>query len=740
MPVGMAMEKVFFQPDKVSVAVEGFMINLLESVLIVVIVLMFAMGWRSGVIIGFGLVLTVALSFPILSNLGTTLQRISLGAFIVAMGMLVDNAVVIMDGILVDKKKGLLPDTYLYRIGRNTALPLLGATVIAACTFLPIYLTPGSAGEFAGDLFLVICVSLLVSWVLALIQVPVCAAAWLGKDKNVAKAAADASASAPAPNVFNRAIEKLLRWLIGHKTISLTAAVAILLLSVAGMMKVRQVFFPDFDYQQFVVECNFPPQSDPEAVRDRILAMADSAASFPGVDRVVVSTGGAPARYTLVRPIATGGDNYAELIVDCRDFRTMQRVQNELREYLRDIAPDAYVRTRKYNFSISSSHTVEVEFGGPDPAVLRRLSAEAERLMRECPYVDPYSVQNNWLPRGRQLTFGFSQENAQRAGVNRSDVGNALQAAGDGMAVGVVADNDKMVPVYVTMRRPDGSRVTDPASIPVWSMANVSIDPSQLSGLVTGATSADDLRKRMFRSTSLAAVTDSATLRWSESSVMRLNGRRVIEAECDPDPFNPDATPAKVESWLKDRVSEIKLPQGYTMRFVGEGELSGEATGLVIGFMPMVLLIVFVVLLCLFNNWRKLFVVLVSFPFVLCGIVPLLLLTDTPFTFLAILGFMGLIGMMVKNAIVLVDEITRLDKEEGMHLYHAVIQATLSRVRPVMLASFTTIVGMIPLINDPMYSSLAVVVIGGLFVGTIVTLLLLPLFYSMLFKVKKPDE
>lgn len=737
-PAGMEAEKIFFQPDKVSDAVEGFMLNLLESVLIVIVVLMFTMGWRSGVIIGFGLVLTVALSFPILSSLGTTLQRISLGAFIVAMGMLVDNAVVIMDGILVDRKRGLPRDTYLYRIGRNTAMPLLGATVIAACTFLPVYMSPGSAGEFAGDLFRVICVSLLVSWVLALIQVPVCADAWLGKSGVVSDS--DNSAENDKPNVFNRAVARLLRWLIGHKAVSLAAAVVLLILSVAGMSRVRNVFFPDFDYRQFVVECYFPPQSDPDVVKTRILELADSAMAWPDVERVAAYTGGVPARYTLVRPAPIGGDNYAELIVDCKDFRTMLRVQNTLREKLRDIAPDAYIRSRKYNFSISTSHTVEVEFAGPDPAVLRDLSAQVEKIMRESPYVDPYSVQNNWNPRGHQLTYGFSQEAAQRAGVNRADVGNALKAASDGMAVGVVADQDRMVPVQILLRNPDGSRIEDLATIPVWSTANVGVNPSDLSGLMTGASSADEIRQRMFRSTMLANVTDSSSMKWSESLIMRLNGRRVIEAECDPDPFNPDATPAKVLADISSKVDAIQLPEGYSLRYVGEGETADEAIGQVFGFLPFVILIIFVVLLMLFDNWKKLIVVLVSFPFVFCGIVPLLLLTDTPFTFLAILGFMGLIGMMVKNAIVLVDEITRLNSEEGMPLYNAVIHATLSRVRPVMLASFTTIVGMVPLINDPMYSSLAVVVIGGLFVGTVVTLMLLPLFYSILFRIKKPSE
>ena len=171
-PVGMKTEKIFFQPDKVTKAINGFMVNLLESVLIVILVLMFTMGFRSGLIIGFGLVLTIAVSFPILSTLGSTLQRISLGAFIVAMGMLVDNAIVIMDGILIDKQRGLGPKTYLYRIGNNTAMPLLGATIIAVSTFIAVYMSPDSAGEYCRDMFLVLCVSLLASWVLALVQVP----------------------------------------------------------------------------------------------------------------------------------------------------------------------------------------------------------------------------------------------------------------------------------------------------------------------------------------------------------------------------------------------------------------------------------------------------------------------------------------------------------------------------------------------------------------------------------------
>ncbi|MDE6832598.1 MAG: efflux RND transporter permease subunit, partial [Muribaculaceae bacterium] len=219
--------------------------------------------------------------------------------------------------------------------------------------------------------------------------------------------------------------------------------------------------------------------------------------------------------------------------------------------------------------------------------------------------------------------------------------------------------------------------------------------------------------------------------------ILRLNSRRVIEAECDPDPNNKYATPASVEADIREGIEKIDLPAGYTLRWVGEGETSSESRKLLGDMMPLTMIIILLVLLLLFNNWRKVILILICFPFVICGIGPMLLITDTPFTFMAILGFMGLIGMMVKNSIVLVDEINRLRTEEGQPEYDALINATVSRVRPVLLASITTIVGMIPLMGDPMYGSLAVTIIGGLAVGTVVTLMLLPLFYSLFFRVKK---
>ena len=736
MPAGMEMEKIFFQPDKVSEAIASFMWNLVESVVIVILVLIFTMGFRSGLIIGFGLVLTIAVSFPILLECGTTLQRISLGAFIVAMGMLVDNAIVIMDGILVDKKRGLGPKTYLYRIGRNTALPLLGATVIAAATFLCIYLSPGSVGEYAGDLFLVLCVSLLASWVLALIQVPACAKSWLPARETAKPDKSEGVLNSPVHNFVRRGVARLIQY---RKT-TIAVAVCALGLSAWGLTHVKNLFFPDFDYNQFVVEYFLPAQAGPDRVKNDLLEITALLRENPKVERVAASMGSAPAHYCLVRPMTSGGDRYGELMVDCKDYATVMEQIPSIREQIRSRYPDAYVRIRKYNFSISTSHTVEVEFTGPDPAVLRDLSRQAEDIMRRCPYVDPYSVQNNWQPRGKTLVARYDRQAALRSGVERGDVANALLAATDGMPVGALHDQDRTVVVNLQVRDAEGKRIQDLRDIPVWTTLNVRPDADALQGLANGTHTPDDLANGLLRSVPLSSVADGIALAWDETSVLRLNGQRAIEAECDPNTDLFDATPAKVLSSIRKEVEAIPLPPGYGMRWVGEQELQSEAIGGLMKYVPIMLFIILLVLLLLFNNWKKVVLILICFPFVACGITPALLLSRQPFTFMAIIGMMGLIGMMVKNAIVLVDEINRLQAEERMHPYRAVIEATVSRVRPVLMASLTTIVGMIPLLGDPMYGSMAITIMGGLTVGTMITLMLLPLFYTALFHIKKPNN
>ncbi|WP_163323355.1 efflux RND transporter permease subunit [Draconibacterium mangrovi] len=737
LPAGITTDKVFFQPDKVDQAISSFMWNLVMSVVVVIIVLIFAMGFRSGMIIGTGLVLTIAASLPILLTLGTTLQRISLGAFIIAMGMLVDNAIVIMDGIIVDRKKGYGPKKYLHNIGKNNALPLLGATIIAVSTFISVFLANGSAAEYSSDLFLVLCVSLLISWVLALVQVP-----FFAKVFYPARLTKKDKAKIKDGDLMNGKIHQIVRQLmtifINYKKTTIALAFIVLMISLYGMTYVKNLFFPDFDYKQFIVEYHMPSQTDPDKVRDDLLEMSKLLLENPAIEKVSASQGGAPGMYCLVRPMTNGGESYGELIVDCPDYETVCEQIPFVRKQLREQYPDAYIRIRKYNFSIATSHTVEVEFAGPDPAILRDLSRQAEDIMRACPLVDPYSVSNNWEPQEKTLLAVYNQQDALRAGISRGDIGNALQAANEGMTVGVINDADQMVLVNLRVRNEDGSRIENIRDIPVWTMMNVSISEDDLAGIMTGGKSVSELKDRMFRATPLSNVTNDVALQWDDNLVRRVNGQRIIEAECDPNYDLWEATPAKVLANIQDEINAIELPHGYSMHWTGEIEMQKDASASTLEWMPLTLAIILIVLLILFNSWRQVILILIIIPFVFVGITPTLLLSKSPFTFMAIIGMMGLMGMMVKNAIVLVNEINRLQVEEKVHPYYAVINATISRVTPVLMASLTTIVGMVPLLGDPMYSSMALTIMGGLAVGTVITLLLLPLLYTAFYRIRKP--
>lgn len=727
MPVGLNMEKIFFQPDMVSSAIQSFMFNLLESVLIVIVVLIFAMGVRSGLIIGFGLFLTVTMSFVILMFMDSTLQRISLGAFIVAMGMLVDNAIVIMDSILEDKRKGLGRSQYLYRGVRDTAMPLLGATLIATSTFLCVYLSPDNSGEYCRDMFLVLCVSLLSSWILAIVQIPFCANKWIPEVSKKPERKGESRLQI----VFRKSIINVLE----HRTLTICISLGALALSVYGFTKVRQLFFCDFDYRQFIIEYQMPSETSPDKVKSDLLAITSQMLADSDVEKVSACMGNAPAHYSLTRPMNSGGESYGELIVDCKDFRKVNEVIRRYKPILREAHPNAYIRFRKYNFSIATTHSVEAVVQGPDPAVLRQIGGKIEDIMRKCSYVDAYSVQSSWFPLNKKLDVAYNKVNGLRSGISRSNLSEALKSATEGSTIGVLNDNNKMVMVNMNVVNADGSRIDNVSDMPVWTLANIGVDKADIMGLFTGASTPDEISSKLFRTIPLDQVVDSVSVGWEEEVVRRVNGSRTLEVECDPSD-DGNSTPATVMSSIRDEVEALEVPDGYTITWGGDEKITKESFVNVIKNIPITIFIIIFVLLLLFNNWKSLGLVLCCLPFAICGIVPAMLIFSQPMTFMCLIGLLGLIGMLIKNEIVLLDEINRLRNEEHQSPYEATVNATVSRVLPVIMASLTTILGMFPLIADPMYGAMAVSIMAGLTVGTVSTLILFPVFYSMIFKVK----
>lgn len=731
MPAGFEFSKVFFQPDKVSDAINGFVINLVASVAIVILVLMVTMGLRSGVIIGSGLLLTILGTFPFLLLADGSMQRISLGAFIVAMGMLVDNAIVVLDGILVDMQRNGKHKKTFVNPAKRTAWPLLGATLIAVSAFLPVFISKDTAGTYARDLFVVLCISLILSWILALTQVPLFSSKFLkipekGENKD------------PYNGAIFRILKKSLSFFMSNKMTTVVATTLLLAAAGYSFRFVKQTFFPDMNYNQVYIEYKLPYGTSPAKVNTDLAEITRYFLTLDEVKMVVTSQGMTPTRYCLVRSIGDIADNYGELIVNFDDYETMVKMKPVLEDYIRQRYPDAYFRIRKYNLSVKSSHLVEAEFTGPDPAVLRRLSEQVEELMRQNPYADTYTIGNNWEPMGKALFAQYNQRVATGMGTTRSDVSNAILAATDGLPLGSVYEGETPLGITLKVRNNDGSRMENLDDIPVWNMIpNLSnINKDEITRLLYGIKTPGEFTGDVLKPVPLSAVTQGVELGWEESVVQRVNSKRSIQAQCDP---IEGYSPALLRKTLIPEIEKMEIPEGYNMRWMGEYELQSTALHNIFRYLPVVFMLVVLILILLFNDIKRPVIVLACIPLAIIGIVPGLLVSGRPFTFMAIIGTIGLVGMLIKNSIVLLDEIQK-QIHEGHGGYQAIINATVSRTRPVIMASFTTILGMLPLFTDPMYSSMAVVIISGLLVGTLITLIFVPILYAVFHNIHKEEN
>ena len=724
-PVGVDFQKVFFQPDRVREAINVFMVNLVESVVIVILVLMLTMGFRSGVIIGTGLVIIVLGSFVVLYLFDGTLQRVSLGSLIVAMGMLVDNAIVIVDGILVDLERGVKRPAALTNIAKKTAMPLLGATLIAILAFFPIFISPDTTGEYVRDLFIVLAVSLLLSWVLALTHIPIHA------DYSLKVKPKKSNENLYDSKIY-RLFRQFLSFMLWHKSMAIGVVVVLLAITAFLYRYIPQGFFPDLSYTQLYIEFKMPEGTRVERVESDLASIEDYLLSRPEVTHVTTSVGGTPARYNLVRSIAEPTMSYGELIVDYTTPEELKASMTEIQDYLTAHYPDAYVRMKRYNL-MYKKYPIELMFTGPDPAVLRELTEKAEQIMRDEPAIT--LVTNDWEPMTPTLMVDYYQPIARSVGLSRSDVGLSMLAATDGMPVGSFYEGVHAKPLYMKSVNSEGEKVEALDNIPVWSVlpSTAALNEESLKGLLMGTMSGEDLLAQSIGSIPLNQATQGISLKWEDPVVRRYNGQRAMRAQCNN---ALGYTAESARSLIVEKVDTITLPEGYAKQWLGEHKASGESMKYLFGNIPLAVILMIAILIMLFKDFRKPIIIFCCLPLAAIGIVLGMLISGKEFGFVAIVGALGLVGMMIKNGVVLLDEIG-LQIASGKSQTQVLLDSSSSRFRPVMMASLTTILGMIPLLGDDMFGSMAVTIMGGLLVGTVITLVFIPVLYAIFFKERK---
>ena len=726
LPVGVVCSKIFYQPERVTDALMTFFVNLLESIVIVVVVLMLTMGLRSGLIIGFSLLTIVVGTFLLLGYFDGSMQRVSLASFILAMGMLVDNAIVIIDGILIDLKRGKTRREAMTSIGRKTSMPLLGATLIAILAFVPIFLSPDTAGVYVRDLFIVLAVSLMLSWMLALTHVPLMADRWLrtSADNDTDVALYDGR--------IYRVLRSTLHFGLHHRWTMIICGVVMITISGWGFRYVKQGFFPDMTYDQLYMEYKLPEGTNYTRVESDLSEIETYLRTRPEVTNITTSVGGTPARYNLVRSIATPSLSYGELIISFTSAKSLKKNIAEIQSYLTDNYPDAYVKLKKYNI-MYKKYPIELQIIGPDPAVLNSLADQVRNVMMQTPEV--CLVTSDWDAKRPILEVDYNQMLAGQAGIKREDISMSLLTATEGIPVGRFYEGKDENTIYLKIEESGGRAIDNLENVPIFSVLpniNGLLSEEMLLKVKSGTISREDLIHSLLHTTQLAALGRGIEVEWEYPVVARYNGQRAQSVMCSPvDGVETEAA----RQIVAEKIASIELPDGYSLRWGGEKEASDQTMHYLFKQIPLGVILIIAVLILLFKNYRKPMLILCCIPLLAVGIVGGMLLSGKVFNFCAIVGALGLAGMLIKNCIVLMDEINQ-QIADGKTAVTALVESSCVRLRAVMMASLTTILGMIPLLSDDLFGSMAVTIMGGLLFSTIATLVYLPVLYAIFFKIK----
>jgi multidrug efflux pump subunit AcrB len=704
LPVGLELHKVHWMSDVVDESISGFFISLLEAVGIVLVVLTLAMGWRIGVLIGTDLLLTILGTFVVMSMLGIDLQRMSLGALVIALGMMVDNSIVVADGFVVRLQQGMDRKQAAIEAAGAPAMPLLGATVVAVMAFYPIGGSPESTGEYCLSLFTVVGLSLLISWVISMTLTPIKCLDML-PDPKPGEEGEDAYGGKMFV-LFRKFLEKAIRL----RLLFMAGMVGLMLASVVGFGFVEQLFFPDSSMTKFMIDVYNPQGTRIEVTSGIMSQLEDKLQQDERIETVSSFIGSGPPRFYLPIEPEKANPAYGQLIVNVRGLKDIDPLLAELDPWTKETFPDSLVMLRKFAVGPGQTWKFEARISGPagaDTDVLRAQAEKIQSILRDEPLIGP--VETDWRQKVQLLVPVYNQERARWAGVSREDLANSTKRAYDGRPIGMFREGDELIPII--LRHPAKDRES------LGSFDVLQIQP----GLSTSTVP-------------MAQVTDEVLVEWEEQLIFRRDRRRTIAVQANP---ILGKTLPTVMARIKTQVENIDLPPGYTFAWGGETEDQAESQkGLIPGVVPAFAVIIFIIV-ALFNAFRPPLVILCTLPFAVIGITGGLLAFGAPFGFMALLGAMSLVGMMIKNAIVLLDEVNA-NLELGKSQYQSVVDAAMSRLRPVVLAAATTVLGVIPLLQDVFWVGMAITIMAGLTVGTFLTMYVVPVLYCMFCKVPSP--
>ena len=697
-PAGFEIHPVSVQSNRVTESINNFIVNLAEAVVIVIVVLVVFMGLRSAIIIGTALVLSVLAAFIIMKIHGILLERISLGALVIALGMLVDNAIVVIDGIMIRIEKGMDRIKAAKEVVAQNMIPLLGATGIAVLAFGAIGLSQDSTGEYTRSLFYVILYSLMLSWLIGITVVPLMAVMFIKAPES------SEDNKDPYDNAFYHGLKRLLVYVIDHRFQTVGVLVIMFIAAVFLFGELKQSFFPNATRDQFMVDFYMPKGTDIRVVEERAKVLEDILLKDERIRDVTMFIGRPSPRFILTYQPEKDPTSYAFFLIGVKDAEEIDQLQIDYYAKIAKEFPNVNPRIHKFKLG-PGKPPVEPTFYGPDPEVLYTLGEQAKRIIEDAGGI---AIRTQWGEKSKEIKPVFDENRAAKVGVTREDLATSLDMNFTGVRAGVYREGDELIPIVSRASASDRLNANELGNSQVWS-----------SGL------------RRF--VPIGSVTNGYKVEWVDSSSNRKNRKRWFKVMADPE---PGVLNSILFSSVKDKIEALPLPPGYEFEWEGEYMSQTEAREGLMRGIPLFFGLMILIVIFLFNSIKKTLVIWLTVPLALIGVAIGLFIFGQPFDFMATLGFLSLSGMLIKNSIVLLDEIN-LELSQGREPHDAIIHSVQSRARPVSMAALTTVLGMIPLLTDAFFVAMAVTIMVGLSFATVLSLIVVPVLYAIFFNVKK---
>lgn len=709
-PLGIEIEQIADQPRVVEESVGEFLRSFGEALAIVLIVSFFSLGFRAGIVVALSVPLVLAIVFIVMQANGMNLDRITLGALIIALGLLVDDAIIAVEMMVVKIEEGFDRMRAAAFAWESTAFPMLTGTLVTAAGFLPVGFAKSTAGEYAGNIFWVVGLALVVSWIVAVVFAP-----YLGTKLLPAHIAAPAEGepgSAHGSHGYDgrayRALRRTVSWSLRHRWLVIGTTVLAFFAAVGGMGFVQQQFFPTSSRPELFIETRMPEGTAIEATA----AAASKAEKLLVGDGDVVSYTtyigqGSPRFFLALNPVLPN-PSFALTVIMTKGAEARERLKAKLERAVADGAvPQARVRIDRLNFGPPVGFPVQFRVVGEEPARVREIAHQVLEIMRAEPRaIDP---QLEWNEQAKNITVEVNQDRARAFGLNTAQISQALQTLLSGATIAEYREGIELIDVVA---RAEPSERLDPGHVGDLTILARNGTPVPLTQIATVRYGFED------------------PILWRRNRELNLTVRSDVA---------PGVQPPTVTAALLEKLGPLSasLPAGYRIDVGGAVEESEKANGALFKIFPVMFAVMLTILMLQLRNFSKLFLVFSTAPLGLIGAVAALLAFNAPFGFVALLGVIALAGMIMRNTVILVDQIDH-DLAHGLAPWDAIVESTVRRARPVVLTALAAILAMIPLARSVFWGPMAISMMGGLLVATVLTLVFLPALYAAWFRVRKP--